>query len=144
MKLKSLKAEKKSFLRFRNDHGEVVACLNVGGADDKTIPVGVAFCNPKDFNLRRKIRTQKGHGLASSRADKALGEKVPATLVMEFEDTLGSIGEEKLLEHMTEVITDYLSRGLFGFKTYASERKDGEFVAWFVPFMKALRGEEAA
>jgi hypothetical protein len=67
MKLKSLKVEKRSFLRFRNKYGEVIACLDVGGENDKTIPVGVAFCNPKDFNLRRSIRNQKGHGLAVSK-----------------------------------------------------------------------------
>jgi len=141
MKLKSLKIGKRSFLRFRNKYGEVVACLDVGGEDDKTIPVGVAFCNPKDFNLRRKIRVQKGHGLAASRADKALKE-VPATFVMEFEDTLGSIGGEKLLEHMKEIITNYLSVGRFGFGTYHSPKKDGEFTGWFVPFIKLLRGDD--
>jgi hypothetical protein len=143
MKLKALKVDKKSFLRFRNKYGEVVACLNVGGADDKTIPVGVAFCNPKDFNLRRKIRMQKGHGLAVHRAEWA-DEGVPASANLVMEDDFINLSGEERLERVREMLVKYLSEGQFGFKTYASDRKEGEFVKWFVPFVKTIRGEKVA
>lgn len=144
MKLKSLKIGKRSFLRFRNKYGEVIACLNAGGGDDRTVFVGVAFCNPKDFNLRRAIRTKKGHGLASSRADKMPSERAPGTFVTVFDDALGDIGGEELAKRMTAEVTDYLNKGLFGFGAYHSPKKDGEFMQWFVPFVKTLRGEKVA
>jgi hypothetical protein len=140
MKLKGLKVDKRSFLRFRNKFGEVVACLNVGGEEDKTIPVGVAFCNPRDFNLRRKIRMQKGHGLAVHRAERA-AEGVPGSVNIVLDNALGSMTDEERLERVRDMVVKYLSEGQFGFKTYAGER-DGEFVSWFVPFVKTLRGEE--
>jgi len=54
------------FLRYRNDSGEVIVAYK----ENENIPgfhAGYAFCNPCDFNLPRKVRLAKGHGLATWR-----------------------------------------------------------------------------
>lgn len=142
MKTKSLKVGKRTFLRFRNKYGEVVACLDVGGENDKTISAGFAFCNPHDFNLRRSIRSQKGHGLAVKRAE-CVDEGVPGSTRFTLEDALGTLSGEELLERAKTMCVHYLSEGQFGFKAYTGHNgKEGEFVRWFVPFAKKLRGWE--
>lgn len=144
MKLKDLKVEKRSFLRLRNKYGEVIVCLDVGNEDDNVVSAGFAFCNPQDFNLRRSIRSQKGHGLAVKRVEGVKGG-VPGSAHLILDNPLGSMTGEERLERVRDLAIRYLSEGQFGFKPYTGHNgKEGEFVRWFVPFVKKLRGEDDA
>ncbi len=141
---KSLEAGKKAFFRHRNDFGEVIVCVDEYEEKDRTIQIGVAFCNPRDFNLRRNVRAVKGYSIAAHRASLAPAG-VGGSRVLVLPDTIVHIGEEVLPEIFEECIIKYLCNNSvyaerFGFSPYQGEGK-GEFLKWIGPFCAELWSE---
>lgn len=131
---------KTSFLRHRNRWGEIIVCVNVTDESSLTLPIGISFCNPQDFNLRRDIRVNKGHGLAAKRAQQA--PDVAGSFFVHLGDTVGNIGVEELPGVVEKQVIDILRRKStsdvpFGFPKYEGIGR-GDFMKWVVPFCEEL------
>ena len=120
------------FHKFKNEHGEVYAASKK--IDHSTYAVGFAFCNPKDLQIRRKIRSQKGKGLAKKRLDS-----VPVMV-----ETTGNIRAElKELLRNAGSMGEIAMCSLLNVKPYRSDNgKSGEFVKWFRRFARCLSSED--
>ena len=130
-----MKLNKKTYMKFRNLHGEVVACVILGGEETTTAKVGFAFCNPNDFNLPRAIRVDKGHGIALKRA---LSDKsVPGSIHMNFDTPLGKMTGEERYKQIRERIVNFLKYGDMGFEPYTG-KAENNFESWFEKFKAEL------
>ena len=130
----------KYFLRFRNDHGEVVVCVIARNKSVTILPAGFAFCNPLDFNHRRENRVRAGHGIAAKRAERGPG--APGSYNIILPDAIGKIDRGNLFGVIKERVIDVLRRkstsdDLFGFPPYRGEG-EGDFAKWIDPFCTEL------
>lgn len=132
-----MKIKKDTFFRYRNKHGEVVVCVRIIDDEARILPVGIAFCNPIDFNLRRDIRVRKGHGLASKRVRQVRG--TPGCFDIFLPEKVGDIEKAELHNAIRERILWLLrsSSNNFGFPRYAG-KKEGAFSKWVKPFQREL------
>lgn len=132
-----MEIRKDTFFRYRNKHGEVVVCVRIKDDDAHTLSVGIAFCNPIDFNLRRDIRVRKGHGLASKRARQEQG--TPGCFSIYLPERVRDIEETELRDEMRKHILWLLrsSSDNFGFARYLG-KSSGAFSNWLLPFQQEL------
>jgi len=119
--------DKISFLKFRNTHGEVLVAYK---ETENGIHAGYAFCNPADFNLPRKIRIVKGHGIAVSRIE---GSVLMPCHVSAFE------GKHAHAEFRNYMLEFALNQKAVIVDTYRGAATKNRFQEWFVPFMELER-----
>ena len=129
----------KYFLRFRNNHGEVIVCVRVENKNDAILPAGFAFCNPLDFKHQRENRVRAGHGIAARRAERA--PDVPGSYTIQLRCAVVNIDRRKLFGEIRERVVEILRRkspsDFFGF--HYKGKLPGEFEKWVVPFCEELQ-----
>lgn len=108
--------------RFRNEFGEVVACVDISVEEDKPFCVGFAFCSPEDRNRNKKI----GRDIAQGRLVKGKGL---------FIDILHERFKNAKSER--EIILTFLKTAEFsdlGVRPYNGRVDGGHFQKWFTQF----------
>ncbi len=120
---------KVSFLKYRNDKGQM---LVVYTKHEDGLHLGVSFCNPKDFNLPRAVRTARGTGYALSRLKKPF---------MVLPNTFKAVSEDKKQAHQEfrHYVFSFVSENVALESTVryrGHKNKEGAFITWFVPFVE--------
>ena len=120
---------KHRWYRFRNEYGEVVACVEISQDIEKPFCVGFAFCSPEDRNRSKKI----GRDISQGRLMK--GKGVYFDTLHEHFKNAKSDRERILIFLKTAELSD------LGARPYNGRVEGDHFQQWFTKFREALNFE---
>ena len=125
-----MKTDRPTFMKFRNDEGEVQVCLSPSKEYTNLLLAGFSCCNPMDMHLPREKRVPK-HRLAS----EGRMEKKPVTI--KLPQSLGSVPEDEQYDLVRAAVIDFMRKFKehnLGLRQYNGEPEKCEFHQWFSTF----------